>query len=463
MTGKILIVDDLAINRIILKAKLGSACYETLTAETGAQAIAMARSRRPDLILLDMMLEDTDGVAVCRSLRADPVTAHIPVLIITASTEQAQRNAALAAGANEFLSKPVDETTLLARIRNLLRAAETEAEWRRQETWCSGHGLAEPAAGFVAAQTRVALLGATPQMARFWRKQVAPLCPQMRFESIGTAEALSYAEGAAPDVFMIVAESPVALRLLLDLQARRATRHSAYCVILPPEAGDQAAMALDLGAHDLLHLPLDAEETALRLGMQITRKRRADALRRTVERGLNLAALDPLTGLLNRRGAEAKLLHLALQARQNGEGFAVLLLDLDRFKAINDTHGHGVGDEVLRQVAARMRSVLSPQDVIVRYGGEEFLIALAGVSLERARAQAQVLCDVIEQTPIATAGGEICVTVSVGVAPGQCGADGEDMRQALARTVDQADRALLASKSHGRNRVTVFEAAPLPR
>ena len=459
MTGKILIVDDLAINRIILTAKLGSACYETVTAETGAQAVSMARAQRPDLILLDMMLEDTDGVSVCRKLRAEPVTAHIPVLIITASTDQAQRNAALAAGANEFLSKPVDETVLLARIRNLLRAAETEAELRRQETWCSGHGLAEPAAAFSAVQTRVALLGADPKLAQVWREEVAPLCPQMRFETIGTAEALSYGEGAAPDVFMLVAESPGALRLLLDLQARRATRHSACCVILPPEARDQAAMALDLGAQDLLYLPLNAEETALRLNMQIGRKRRADALRRNVERGLNLAALDPLTGLLNRRGADPKLMHMALQARQSGEDFAVLLLDLDRFKAINDTHGHGVGDEVLRQVATRLRAALSPQDVVVRYGGEEFLIALAGVSLAQAQGRAQDLCTEIERTPILLPEGEIRVTVSVGVAPGGGGREGEDLRQMLARVVDSADRALLAAKSHGRNRVTVSGAA----
>ena len=122
MAGTILIVDDIATNRIVLKVKLADACYETLQCATGQEALRLARAASPDLILLDQMMPDLDGIEVCRRLRANPNTCDIPVVMVTAQDTTEARLAALHAGADEFFGKPLDEKLLLARIRNLMRA-----------------------------------------------------------------------------------------------------------------------------------------------------------------------------------------------------------------------------------------------------------------------------------------------------------------------------------------------------
>lgn len=475
MTGRVLIVDDLAVNRIILKAKLGSACYAVQSVASGAQALAQARRGPPDVIVLDLALADMDGVELCRALSADPATAHIPLLVVTGAVPQARRLAALEAGARDVMVRPLDENTLLARIRNLLRDAETEADLRRQEGLCQEHGFAEAQGGFEAC-ARVALLGGAPRLALALRRQIAAQCPDVAFETLGPAGALNGAAGApVPDLFLILPGADEGntgasgadgdgLRVLLDLTARRATRHSAFVVVLPAEAVAQAAMALDLGAHDILWLPVDPAEAALRIRAQLARKRRADSRRRAVETGLNLAAIDPLTGLLNRRSMAPQLLRLAENSRRTGRSFALMLLDLDRFKTINDTHGHGVGDQVLRIVAERLRRVVRPGDILARHGGEEFLLALPDVALPEARARAEALCRAIGDTVIEVPGGSVRVTASVGLTlcgggAGDAPGWGESTHPSLESLIEAADRALLQAKSDGRNQVMVGQSA----
>lgn len=484
MTGRVLIVDDLAVNRIILKAKLGSACYAVQSVAGGVDALALARRSAPDVIVLDLALADMDGVDLCRALAADPATAHIPLLVVTGAVTQARRLAALAAGARDVMVRPLDENTFLARIRNLLRDAESEADLGRQETLCREHGFAEAQSGFET-RARVAILGGAPRLALGLRREIAPHCPDIDFETLGPAGALNSAAGApVPDLFLIMPGSeggagvyaghgaagvPGAdgdgLRVLLDLTARRATRHSAFVVVLPANAVAQAAMALDLGAHDILWLPVDPAEAALRIRAQLARKRRADARRRAVETGLSLAAIDPLTGLLNRRSMTPQLLRLTANSRSSGRSFALMLLDLDRFKAINDTHGHGVGDQVLRIVAERLRRAVRPGDILARHGGEEFLLALPDVTLAEARARAEALCRVIGETVFEVPGGSVQVTASVGMT--LCGGAAVDLpgrgeaagRAWLEGAIEAADRALLRAKSDGRNQVMVGRCA----
>ncbi len=468
MTGCVLIVDDVAVNRIILKAKLGSACYEVTATGSGLVALDMARASPPDMILMDLAPADMDGLDLCRALRADPVTARVPILVLSGPATRAQRLAALQAGAEDVLLRPVEELTLLAGIRNLLRVAQTDSELTRQEGWCQSYGFAEPPAAFEV-QPRVALLGCAPHLSLFWRRQLAQFCPDVVIDTPGTAEVLGASDSApAPDLFVLVPEQgavSAGLRVLLDLSARRATRHSMFLAVLPRGAEAEAAMALDLGAHGVLHLPVDPEEMALRIRLLIRRKRDTDRLRAAVERGLNLAAIDPLTGLLNRRSLRPRLERLARESDRAGRGFAMLLLDLDRFKAINDTYGHAAGDRVLEAVAERLRVATGPQDILARHGGEEFLLALPDVDLPEARACAERVCRAIEAAPVDLPGGDrVSVTASVGLAickpESRCGAmSPEWMAQRLETVVDSADKALLAAKARGRNQVTVSAKA----
>jgi two-component system, cell cycle response regulator len=229
-------------------------------------------------------------------------------------------------------------------------------------------------------------------------------------------------------------------------------------VVLPAGARDTAAMALDLGANDLLEADADPAEMALRIRMLIARKRQADRLRESLEDRLRLAMTDPLTGLHNRRYAMAHLARIAARADAAKPAFAVMVLDLDRFKSVNDTYGHAAGDAVLVEVAARLSAHLRPADLLARIGGEEFLVVLPESTLADARVAAERLrravADLVVTLPHGR--GVISVTSSIGLALGNTPASAGMTVEEL---VNSADMALLGAKQDGRNQVTVGQTA----
>ncbi|WP_343079704.1 diguanylate cyclase domain-containing protein [Ostreiculturibacter nitratireducens] len=460
MSGKILIVDDVATNRIVLKVKLAAACYDTVHTAGGANALRLARELQPDIILLEAQLRDLDGVEICRHLKADPATCSIPVVVVTTAENAAARMPALRAGAEDFLTKPLDEAVLLARLRSLLRAREAENELRLRDLACRDLGFAETCAPFER-KGCVTLVAEPPETAARWKSELAPHLTEKLViarpeETLG--ENLC---GSCPDVFVVAADlrpAGAGLRLMSELRSRQATLHAAICMVVAPDARDTAAVALDLGASDIIPEGATVEEMALRIRRQIQRKRTQDSLRASVANGLRLAVTDPLTGLYNRRFALPQLAAIAERADVTGQTFAVMILDIDRFKIVNDTWGHAAGDSVLVEVAARLRTNLRSADLIARIGGEEFLIALPDCTLESARATAERIRRAVEEQPVRLPhlGSEIPVTLSIGLALG-----GGSRREPLAieEVVGEADRALLGSKADGRNQVKIGRSA----
>ena len=455
MSGRILIVDDVATNRIVLKVKLANARYEVLQAASAAEALSLARSQLPHLILLDVKLPNSDGVEVLRALRADPQTALIPVVMVTAFQDPETRLEALRAGADDFITKPFDELVLLARLRALLRARETVEELRLREATIRDLGLAdadlEPEQPF-----SVALIAALPEQAILWKSALIPLLPAATVTVFTRDEALMEASTLnAPDAYIIacdLARAGDGLRLMSELRSRPNTRYATICIALPETLRETAAVALDLGASDLLPIdmsaPYAAEECAIRLRAQILRKRTLDRQRASVVDGLRLATIDPLTGIFNRRYALPHLRRITERAAQTGRQFAVMVIDVDRFKGVNDTYGHAAGDEVLIDIASRLTMNMREVDMIARIGGEEFLAVMPEITLELARMVAERVCKVISERPVRLRDGtEIAVTVSIGLAMGR---GGEDVS-----IVDDADQALLYSKAEGRNQVTI--------
>jgi two-component system cell cycle response regulator len=454
MTGRILVVDDVATNRIVMKVKLAAACYAVLQADCGTAALTAARTECPDLILLDVVMPDMSGLEVCRKLKTDPATADIPVILITALADRASKMAGLEAGADDFLTKPVDEVTLLARVRSLLRARDTARELKqRSET---APGFAEAAAGFAAREKpgRIALVASGPKGAILWKTalddrlagDVSILPRDAALGSFGEDDA------DVPDVFVIAADLThrnEGLRLLSDLRSRPATRYAASVMILPEGDSERAAIALDLGAHDILYDPLDAQELAIRIRAQLSRKRQADRLRASLRLELEMAVTDSLTGLNNRRKG---LFELEKMLSHAGKGVAVMMLDIDHFKQVNDTHGHSVGDRVLSLVARRLRGQLRGDDLLARIGGEEFLVALPDCDRATALACAERLRAAITDQGFALGGTEapLSITLSVGIALSSPGS-----RETAQSLIDRADAALYGAKSHGRDQVTV--------
>jgi two-component system cell cycle response regulator len=466
MAGRILIVDDVATNRIVMKVKLSAARYDVVCAASGPEALTLAQEGGIDLVIMDMMMPAMTGAEACAALRAAPATAAIPVVLVTAGNDAEARMEGLAAGADDFLMKPVDDIALLARVRSLMRTREEERSFEAQSDVLMGAGpggFAErPAQAAFDARpprsgVRIALIsgGDTGVMLR-QREALRPLFGE-GVGLVGRDAALALEAGGAPDLFVIEADLGLrnaGLRLMSDLRSRQATRHAATIVVLPSGDSERAATALDLGAADVVYSPLDSAELAIRIRTQLARKMRADRMRDTLETGLRMAVIDPLTGLRNRRYGLRHLDRVAARCRAHGLRAGIVLIDVDHFKAVNDTHGHQAGDRVLSTVAEVLRTRLRGEDEIFRIGGEEFLAVLPGSDGAQATRVAERLRAAVAAAEIALEDGtRVAVTVSLGVGTIDARAD------ASSRALAVADRALYAAKAAGRNRVVLDPGA----
>jgi two-component system cell cycle response regulator len=473
MAGRILIVDDIATNRIILKVKLGAACYSVLQANDGASALELIRRETPDLVLVDLSMPVMDGLDVCRAIKSDPLIAHIPVIVVSAHGTHDHKLQALRAGAEDFMTKPIDELALMARVRSLLRAQDISKELSLRESTTRALGFAEQAGDAFEPQGQIAFIATDTDQSAMWQKMTGKaISAATQILTREEALALGEPETKVPDVFVIAADIDHAgdgLQMISQLRSNSATRHSAIVVVTTAGAKEMAAMALDLGASDLLIEPLDQQEMAHRLRTQLTRKRQADRLRRKVHDSLQLAVTDPLTGLFNRRYAVSHMTRLLEDNANSGQGFAMMLLDLDRFKMVNDTFGHVAGDTVLKEVAARLKSNLRSVDLVARIGGEEFLVVMPDTSAKDAERAAERLCKVVEETPMPLPktsganlnGRQITQTVSIGVVvDAKANVEGLNNPEALIEHyLILADQAMYKAKSAGRNGVMFSRSA----
>ncbi len=461
MIGKILIVDDVSTNRIVFKVKLTAAGYSSVMAADGASCLQLARSEGPDLILLDLTLPDMSGIEVLRQLKANPATRRIPVVMFSSEHDPVRRLAALRAGAEDFLSRPIDDQTLLARLRGLLRAREAVGGFATPESGLGFLGLAEMTTTYDV-PGHVALVMNRSEAALHMRKLLSTV-GQERYSIVSPEAVFSdQATNGAPDVYLIdadIASEGGGLRVMSELLSRSISRNAAFCIFSQSSPNILPAMAFDLGANDVVNSQISASELAVRLHKLVVRKRELDQLRASVQDGLRLAMIDPLTGLHNRRYGLAQLNAIAGRSKAEGGEFAVMVVDLDRFKSVNDRWGHAAGDAVLIEISARLAANLRASDLVARIGGEEFLIALPNTSRAEAGAVAQRLCEAAESSPVVLADGTaIHVTISIGMTIDGGAAETEPSLN-VADIVDQADRALMKSKAGGRNKVTILNRA----
>ncbi|TCZ61386.1 PleD family two-component system response regulator [Roseicella aquatilis] len=443
MTARILVVDDIPANLRLLEAKLSAEYYEVALASSGPEALAMAARWAPDVVLLDVMMPGMDGYEVCRRLKADEATAHIPVVMVTALIDQAERVRGLQAGADDFLSKPVDDATMFARLRALLRVKQVQDAWRQRTDTARILGIEpppEPRADIVGAKALV--LSALPGEAAGIAEALAAEGVSVR--QTGRAEdarQILLASDFDLAVICLPPEGGDMLRLASRLRAEAATRDLPVLLAADPGQRGLVLRGFDLGANDHVLRPIDPNELRARARNQVRRKWYQERLRSDLDRSLELAVTDTLTGLRNRRYV---LRHLDSVLR--GSDAAVMLLDVDRFKTINDTYGHGAGDIALKAVAERLKSHLRAADVLARYGGEEFMVVLAGAAGDYAMSVAERLLLALGHEPIPIGPVQLQVTVSIGLAlaPVGCSAAG---------AIAAADAALYRAKAAGRNRV----------
>ena len=458
MTGRILIVDTLPTNRIVLKVKMLAAQFIVDACGSRAEAEAIIERNRPDLILINLSDQAEDRHGFCRDLKGNPDTAAIAIISVGIADTARARFAALDAGADDVLPRPINDALLLARIRSLLRVRHARQELMLRDGTSRALGFEETRSGFNVA-ARVALVSnSAPSGASFAQKLNEGLTlPVLRFETdrILTTTAVT----PVPDLFIIdgmqyTDDGRSIFRLVSDLRSRAETRTSAIMVILPDGQVETAALSLDLGADDAVFSAISGGELVLRTKALVHQKLLHDRLRNTVRDGLQAAVTDPLTGLFNRRYVEPHLVRIAAQARTTQREFAVMMLDIDHFKSINDRFGHAAGDMVLIEIARRLRENLRAIDLVARIGGEEFMIAMPRTCGEQAHAAADRVRKLISARPFSIGPDHplLTVTASVGVTTG--GLTPLDRGQ-INGMCGQADAALYAAKSAGRDTVAM--------
>ena len=449
MTARILVVDDVEANVRLLEAKLTLEYYEVLTAGDGSRALQVAQDERPDIILLDVMMPGMDGFETCRRLKADPVTRHIPVVLVTALDGREDKLKGLDAGADDFVTKPIDDVILFARVRSLLRLKSVMDELREREESGRRLGVDTDGAGRLRGSGGRILI--VDDNARQAQKMVDHLSGEHRpMVESDPAAALIAARG--PVDLMIVNISSAefdGLRLVAQMRSTDRVRRIPILAVVDPADRSRLLKALELGVNDILLRPVDSEELEARARTQIKRKRYADFLKQKLDYSLEMAVTDALTGLHNRRYMAGQLQALMSRAGHGGDPVAVLVLDIDHFKLVNDGFGHDAGDEVLREFAVRVATNVRAIDLPCRLGGEEFVVVMPGASLEDAVQVADRIRRDVGAQPFPIMGGTeaLTVTVSVGVAASTGPADTPDA------LLKRADEGVYEAKARGRTQV----------
>lgn len=455
MSARVLVVDDVLPNIRLLEAKLLSEYFQVITATNGREALEKIEAESPDVILLDIMMPDMSGYEVCRHIRSTPKISHIPVIMVTALSDQKDKNKALQSGADDFLSKPVNDLELFARVRSLSRLKMMMDEWQAREM--TTEQLIDSSQHTIFSETtdHARILAVTDDPAELSQISSAVAQDQDDVQGESSCE-IAYKRAQVQDFDLILIslslEGQDGLRLCSSLRNNDRTRGIPILMIGQDGEIDRVAKSLEIGAHDYILKPLDGDEILARLRTQVRKKRYQDRLRLHFEQSLSMALTDSLTGIFNRRYLERHLPKMIKRAQTASKSMTLFIFDIDFFKKVNDRYGHIVGDEILQEVSRRIHWRLRSSDLLVRFGGEEFVVALPYVDSEAAEVIAERLrCEICEtEFKVPSWDETIPLSISIGgVVVAQSDLLDKEMLQ-------KADEALYQAKENGRNRSVIF-------
>lgn len=452
MTARVLVVDDVEFNVKLLDVKLKREYYQVSTAGNGIQAIQAAKDFQPDIILMDVMMPEMDGFEATKIIKSDPDLSHIPIIIVTALNAQDDKVRGLESGADDFLTKPINDVALMSRLKSLVRLKLMNDELRLRDQTSRQFGATQPNL-----EKRNRVEGAVIAIVDDDTSQIEKISAKLAkmgintdaFSSIEPLLEASKTKDYSVAMISTMLRANDGLQFSSVLRSADQFRHTPILIIVDESDEHTLVRGLELGVNDYIISPVEPNEMLARTVTQIRRKNYQDELKENYLASLQQSVTDALTGLYNRRYFESHIRTMLSNSNFAPSTLSVLMIDIDHFKKVNDTYGHQSGDAVIQEVANRLRQSLRLTDLSARYGGEEFVIILPSTDLELASTVAERIRSSVETLKfnIPVEPRQISCTVSIGAS---CLSADDTLDTLVAR----ADKALYKSKEMGRNKVT---------
>lgn len=457
MTARILVVDDIQANVKLLEARLTAEYFQVLTAYNGPDALQICGAGQCDIVLLDVMMPEMDGFEVCRRIKSDSRTQHLPVVMVTALDQPDDRVRGLEVGADDFLTKPVNDLALITRVKSLVRLKMLTDELRMRAATGRDLGVEQMLdirTGSGGKQGRMLVVDDRPTS----YERIVRFLATEHSVSVSTDPQEALFRAADEEFDTLVVSLTLGdfdpLRLCSQLRSLERTRTLPIIVIADNDQEAGVVRALDLGVNDYIRRPIERNELLARVRTQVRRKRYNESLRQSVQATIEMAVTDSLTGLHNRRYLDSHLGGMVREANERSKPMSIVMGDIDFFKTVNDKYGHDAGDEVIREFARRLGKSIRNIDLACRYGGEEFVVVMPDTTIEIAQVVAERIRLEAGSHPFIVQKGaiQLGITVSLGLA---C-LDGRN--DTIEKLMKRADVALYNAKRAGRNRV-ITEAA----
>ncbi|ABY72284.1 PleD family two-component system response regulator [Rickettsia rickettsii] len=444
----ILVVDDIEPNIKLLTAKLLKEYYTVLTANSGKEALAILKKEKIDIILLDVMMPEIDGFEVCKTIKTDPETTHIPVVMVTALSDIDDRVKGLEAGADEFLTKPINDTALFVRLKSLSRMKSLIDELKLRNSTNALLGVTNIEMHDTFADKKILLINDDVVQTKNIKQMLLKLTQNVKV--ISNSDELDIINEYTPDLVIISStlENDDPLRISVILRGKAEISGVVIILQIDEDGMPLVVKGIELGINDYFVYPIEESELLARIRTQLRRKQYQDNLRNDLEQSVNLAVKDGLTGLFNRRYFDIHLKQIIEKTNKESIKLCLLMCDIDNFKHVNDTYGHQAGDKVLTIVSRILKNTLRVTDLIARFGGEEFTILLTDIDIskaietaERVRVKIEYMNFHIEDQiePLKT-------TISIGVTKYK-------KEESIESFIERADKAMYEAKTTGKNKV----------
>ncbi len=456
MPAEILVVDDIPANVKLLEVKLTNEYYDVISAKDGFEAIEKAKKHKPDLILLDVMMPGMDGFETCKKLKEDAEVSHIPVVMVTALSEITDRIRGLEAGADDFLTKPINDIALFARVKSLVRIKVLLDELRLRDKTGLEMGVIDEGKNTFTQNVAGSRLMIVDDDQVQLKNMMDKLSKEYVVEGVAKPEdAVNVAMKSDFDLIMVSTQlsDMDGLRLASQLKSREEVRNVPILMLVDEDDTKSMLKGLELGVNDYIIMPVDYNEMAARIKTQIRRKKYQDALKSNYQQTISLAITDGLTGLYNRHYLNAHLDNMVKQCIHNNKPLSLMIMDMDHFKQVNDTYGHDIGDQVLKQLADIIVKTVRSADLAARFGGEEFVVLMPETDRKQGMDAAERLRKIVENYDFKLSHpvGSIKKTISIGVAfLDELGDSGQNL-------LKRADEALYKAKNGGRNKAVSDE------